>query len=167
MYMSKELMITEMYSEDWDQVKAIYLEGIATGNATFQTEAPSWENWNNGHLQDCRFVARTEGKIVGWTALSPISSRCIYSGVAEVSVYISEYVKGMGIGSKLLKTLIETSEQKGIWTLQSGIFPENTASLKLHNKFGFRVVGHRERIGKMNGIWRDIVLLERRSKIIS
>jgi L-amino acid N-acyltransferase YncA len=164
--MSNEIIIDDMIPADWKQVKSIYLEGIATGNATFQHEAPSWGNWNDGHLSDCRYVARAEGKVVGWTALSPISSRCIYSGVAEISVYVSECEKGMGVGSKLVKTLIENSEQKGFWTLQAGIFPENIPSLKLHHTLGFREVGLRERIGKMNGVWRDVLLLERRSKII-
>lgn len=165
--MRNAIVINEMLSGDWEQVKSIYLEGISTGNATFQNEAPSWEDWNNGHLSDCRFVAHAEGKVVGWIALSHISSRCVYSGVAEVSVYVSEHVKGMGVGSKLLKTLIEESKQKGFWTIQSGIFPENTASLQLHHKFGFREVGRRERIGKMKGVWRDVLLLERRSKVVN
>ncbi|MCL6571547.1 MAG: GNAT family N-acetyltransferase [Bacillus sp. (in: Bacteria)] len=164
--MCNGLRITEMVSGDWEEVKSVFLEGIASGNATFQTDAPSWENWDQGHLVDCRFVARTEGKVVGWTAVSPISSRCVYSGVAEVSVYVSKHVKGTGIGSKLLNNLINVSEHKGIWTLQSGVFPENISSLKLHHKFGFREVGLRENIGKMNGVWRDVVLLERRSKLV-
>lgn len=161
--MESKIHIDKMLSIDWDQVKEIYLEGIATGNATFQKEAPSWEEWDNGHILDCRIVARSNGKVLGWAALSPVSSRCVYSGVAEVSVYVSQNNEGKGIGSLLLKSLIEISEQKGFWTLQSGIFPENVSSLKLHYKSGFREVGRRERIGKMDGVWRDTILLERRS----
>ncbi|WP_312469799.1 N-acetyltransferase family protein [Neobacillus sp.] len=164
--METEFIINEMCPNDWEQVKSIYLEGINTGNATFQNEAPSWEDWNNNHLSECRFVARLKGSVIGWTALTPISSRCVYSGVAEVSVYVSDNARGLGVGSELLKALIEKSEQQGYWTLQSGIFPENIPSLKLHHKFGFREVGRREHIGKMNGVWRDVLLLERRSKIV-
>ncbi|RKL65872.1 N-acetyltransferase [Salipaludibacillus neizhouensis] len=161
--MDRTIHIDKMFSKDWEQVREIYLEGIATGNATFQKDAPSWETWDNGHILECRIVARSEGEILGWAALSPISSRCVYTGVAEVSVYVSQSSKGKGIGSSLLKSLIKISEQNGIWTLQAGIFPENTSSLILHNKHGFREYGRRERIGKMDGVWRDIILLERRS----
>lgn len=152
-----------MIAEDWGSVSAIYEEGILTGNATFQETVPSWEEWDESHLKGLRFVARVNGKVLGWTALSPISSRCVYKGVAEVSVYISKDARGMGIGSRLLERLIEQSEEKGYWTLQSGIFPENEASLQLHKKYGFVVVGKREKIGKLNGVWRDVLLLERRS----
>ncbi|MGG3466890.1 N-acetyltransferase family protein [Neobacillus pocheonensis] len=155
-----------MQNEDWEQVRAIYLEGIATGNATFQKEVPSWEDWDYNHIMECRIVARLEGNILGWAALSPISSRRVYSGVAEVSIYVGRISSGKGIGSTLLKSLIEISEQKKFWTLQSSIFPENISSLKLHYKFGFKEVGMRERIGKMDGIWRDTVLLERRSTVV-
>jgi phosphinothricin acetyltransferase len=155
-----------MQREDWEQVRNIYLEGIATGNATFQKEAPTWEEWDKGHITNCRLVALTEGTVVGWAALSYISSRSVYAGVAEVSIYVSQKENGMGIGSKLLKSLIECSEQEGYWMLQSGIFPENLASLKLHKRYGFREVGRRERIGQLNGIWRDTLLLERRSKVV-
>lgn len=155
-----------MLVEDWKQVREIYLEGITTGNATFQKEAPSWEEWDKSHKLDCRIVAQLEDKILGWAGLSPVSSRSVYAGVAEVSIYVSQSSKGKGIGSKLLKALIESSEQNGYWTLQSGIFPENVPSLKLHKKYGFREVGRRERIGQMDGIWRDTILLERRSKKI-
>lgn len=164
--MDSKLLIDKMLPIDWNQVREIYLEGIATGDATFQTEAPSWEEWDNGHLSECRLVARSKGKVLGWVALSPVSSRCVYAGVAEVSVYVRLDCKGKGIGSLLLKSLIELSEQKGFWTLQSGIFPENVSSLQLHYKFGFREVGRRERIGKMDGIWRDTILLERRSNVV-
>ncbi|MGG3860151.1 N-acetyltransferase family protein [Metabacillus fastidiosus] len=160
--MNNEMIINEMLSDDWDQVKSIYIEAINKGNATFDKEAPSWENWDTNHFATCRLVARLEGKVAGWAALTPISSRPAFSGVAEVSIYISELAKGKGIGSALLKALIENSEQEGFWTLQSGIFPENIASLNLHYKYGFREVGVREKIGKLDGVWRDIVLLERR-----
>ena len=154
-----------MSDSDWEQVRSIYLEGIATGHATFETDAPSWERWNAKHLPVCRIVARSNGIVVGWAALSPVSDRCVYAGVAEVSVYVGEGVRGHGIGYALLSALAETSEKHGIWTLQAGVFPENKASVNVHLRCGFREVGRRERLGKMNGIWRDVVLLERRSKI--
>lgn len=158
--------IRNLLPTDWEHVKLIYEKGIATGNATFQTSAPSWEEWNNSHLQRCRIIAEEDGKVVGWAALTSVSSRCVYAGVAEVSVYVDPAQSGKGIGSKLLEQLIELSEVDGIWTLQAGIFPENISSLKIHEKNGFRILGTREKIGKQNGIWRDTVLLERRSKII-
>jgi L-amino acid N-acyltransferase YncA len=154
--------IDSMRAADWDRVRQIYLEGIATGNATFATDAPSWETWNVSHRPDCRLVAREAGEIVGWAALSPVSSRCVYAGVAEVSIYIGEKSRGRGIGRVLLSALIEASENAGIWTLQAGIFPENTASIELHRRAGFRVVGIREKLGCMDGRWRDVVLMERR-----
>ncbi|MCA1060463.1 N-acetyltransferase family protein [Rossellomorea aquimaris] len=156
--------ISEMKKNDWNQVADIYLEGISTGNATFQKDVPSWEEWDGSHIKVSRIVARENDSILGWAALSPVSSRCVYSGVAEVSVYVSNQYNGKGIGSLLLNALIEISEQNGYWTLQSGIFPENVASIKLHEKHGFRIVGRREKIGKMDGVWRDTVLMERRSK---
>jgi L-amino acid N-acyltransferase YncA len=158
-----------MRPEDWDAVRAIYLEGIGTGNSTFEQSAPDWETWDQGHLESCRLVARAAGEVMGqvqgWTALSPVSRRQVYAGVAEFSVYVAERARGRGIGAALLQALVEVSEREGIWTLQSGIFPENTASLELCRRFGFRVVGTRERVGCMAGRWRDVVLLERRSKI--
>ena len=161
--------IDTMRDEDWEQVRSIYLEGIMTGHATFETDAPSWEKWNASHLRECRLVARcgesgNSGGIVGWAALGPVSERCVYSGVAEVSVYVGEKGRGHGTGRALLDALVEASEKCGIWTLQAGVFPENIASIKLHLKCGFREVGRRERLGKMNGAWRDVMLLERRSK---
>lgn len=162
----KNIIIDHMLKDDWEQVKCIYLEGIDSGNATFQTKAPSWQEWDNGHLQDCRLVARYESNILGWAALTPVSSSCAYAGVAEVSVYVREESNGNGVGSLLLSSLIEQSERKRIWTLQAGIFPENIPSLKLHYKFGFKDVGRRERIGQMNGVWRDVLLLERRSNVV-
>jgi L-amino acid N-acyltransferase YncA len=154
-----------MQSEDWEVVRAIYLEGIATGNSTFEQSAPDWQDWDQGHLASCRLVARVGNEVLGWTALSPVSRRQVYAGVAEFSVYVAERARGRGIGAALLKALIEASEREGIWTLQSGIFPENTSSLELCWRFGFRIIGTRERIGNMAGRWRDVVLLERRSVI--
>jgi L-amino acid N-acyltransferase YncA len=154
-----------MRPEDWGAVRAIYLEGIATGNSTFEQSAPDWQTWDQGHLESCRLVARSESEVLGWTALSPVSRRQVYAGVAEFSIYVAEHARGRGIGATLLRALIEVSEREGIWTLQSGIFPENTASLELCKRFGFRVVGTRERVGCMAGRWRDVVLLERRSAI--
>jgi phosphinothricin acetyltransferase len=164
--MSSEVKITAMEPGDWDQVKAIYLQGIATGNATFETDAPSWEQWSASHLSCARLVARQNDEVVGWAALSAVSQRCVYGGVAEVSVYISATSRGTGLGRKLLLALIDESERNGIWMLQAGMFPENAASLALHRGCGFREVGRRERIGKMNGVWRDTILLERRSPIV-
>jgi phosphinothricin acetyltransferase len=158
-------VVDEMKAGDWEQVRAIYLEGIATGVATFETSAPSWEKWDAGHLRKPRLVARDEaGAILGWAALSSVSDRCVYGGVAEVSVYVGEGGRGRGVGRALLGTLVEASEREGIWTLQAGVFPENTASIRLHMRCGFREVGRRERIGQLNGSWRDTLLLERRSQ---
>lgn len=151
---------------DWPSVKKIYEQGIATGNATFQTEAPSWEDWNKSHLKDCRFVLESNKQILGWAALSPVSSRCVYAGVAEVSVYVNPTLSGNGYGSILLNALIMESEKQGLWTLQSGVFRENIGSIRMHEKAGFREVGYREKIGKMNGTWRDTILLERRNQNI-
>ncbi|HEV8587544.1 MAG TPA: GNAT family N-acetyltransferase [Pyrinomonadaceae bacterium] len=159
-------IIGQMLSADWEQVREIYLEGIVTGNATFETEAPSWEAWDAAHLKFARLVARDGKGIVGWAALSPVSQRCVYSGVAEVSVYVSTARRQSGVGRKLLAALISASEENGIWTLQAGMFPENTASWALHERLGFREVGRRERIGKLNGVWRDTILLERRSRTV-
>jgi phosphinothricin acetyltransferase len=157
--------VDEMKAVDWEQVRAIYLEGIATGVATFETSAPSWEKWDAGHLRKPRLVARDEaGAILGWAALSSVSDRCVYGGVAEVSVYVGEGGRGRGVGRALLGALVEASEREGIWTLQAGVFPENAASIRLHLRCGFREVGRRERIGQLNGSWRDTLLLERRSQ---
>ena len=152
--------------EHWEAVRAIYLQGIATGNATFETGAPEWEAWDAAHFASCRIVARLGDEIVGWAAVSPVSKRHVYRGVAEVSAYVAERVRGRGIGKLLLGELITESEAAGIWTLQAGIFPENVASIELHKRLGFRIVGTRERIGQMNGRWRNTVLLERRSTIV-
>ena len=152
-----------MMPDDWQQVRSIYLEGIREGNSTFETEAPSWEKWDEGHLQIARFVARDGNRILGWAALSPVSKRSVYRGVAEVTVYVTESGRGLGVGSALLTALIQESERSGIWTLQASIFPENIASAKLHLRFGFREVGRRERIATLSGVWRDTLLFERRS----
>ena len=161
-----EIIIRAMAAEDWEAVRAIYHAGIATGQATFETETPSWIDWNKAHLRAPRLVAVSDEVIVGWAALSPVSGRTVYAGVAEVSVYVDENVRGRGVGSLLLAALVTQSENEGIWTLQASIFPENAASISLHKAFGFREVGTRRRIGKLHGVWRDTVLLERRSESI-
>jgi phosphinothricin acetyltransferase len=158
--------ITPMQRSDWEAVRHIYEEGIATGHATFETEVPGWETWNASHLRECRLVAREEGRIVGWGALSPGSSRCVYGGVAEVSVYVATGAAGKGIGRALLRDLVAESERHGIWTLQAGVFPENVASLALHRACGFREMCVRERLGKLAGVWRDVVIFEKRSRIV-
>ncbi len=157
--------IADMTAGEWDEVRAIYLEGLATGDATFERSAPDWERWDAGHLPYCRLLAREGCEVLGWAALSPVSSRCVYGGVAEVSVYVAERARGRGIGRLLLGELVAASERHGIWTLQAAIFPENQASIALHQRAGFRVVGVRERMGSMDGRWRDVVLMERRSAI--
>ena len=162
----QDMEIRKLTAEDWQQVELIYQKGIDTGNATFQTSAPSWEYWDNSHLKSCRITMQEDGKVIGWAALTPVSSRCVYAGVAEVSVYVDPAHSGKGIGLALLNELVRQSEKEGIWTLQAGIFPENTASLRIHEKAGFRTLGTREKIGKQNGIWRDTALLERRSSVI-
>ncbi len=161
-----ECVIDKMEMGDWASVRSVYLEGILTGQATFETEAPDWERWDSSHLPQCRLVARRGETVAGWAALSPVSSRRVYSGVAEVSVYVAGKLRGFGIGLELLNALIVCSEQHGIWTLQAGILPENVSSLALHMKCGFREVGRRARIGKLGGTWRDVVLLERRSEVV-
>lgn len=158
--------IDEMRGEDWEQVRAIYLEGVATGHATFETEAPSWERWDAGHLRQPRLVARGADGILGWAAVSPVSQRRAYAGVAEVSVYVGAGGRGRGVGRALLEALVGESEMCGIWTLQAGVFPENAASVRLHLRCGFREVGRRERIGRLSGVWRDTLLFERRSKVV-
>lgn len=161
-----ELEIRTMRPEDWPLVASIYEAGIATGNATFETEAPPWDSWDRDHLDEPRLVASRGGAAVGWAALSPVSDRCVYQGVAEISVYVDPAATRQGVGRALLRALVEASEEAGIWTLQTGIFPENTASLTLHQGCGFRIVGRRERIGRMGDRWRDVVFLERRSPTI-
>jgi phosphinothricin acetyltransferase len=164
--MSSEITVRRMTREDWDEVRAIYLEGIATGLATFETDAPGWERWESAHLECARLVAiNSDQKIVGWAALSPTSARAVYAGVAEVSVYVRSKHWGRGIGRRLLRGVVTESEKHGIWTLQAGIFAENHASLALHKSCGFREVGRRERIAKLKDRWHDTVILERRSRV--
>ena len=157
------VIIDQMRASDWEAVRAIYLEGIRSGHSTFETDAPSWEKWDEGHLSIARFVMRDGEGVLGWAALSPVSKRHVYRGVAEVTVYVSEDAQGQGIGRALLEALIDESEKNGIWTLQASIFPENIASVQLHLRCGFREVGRRERIAMLNGVWRDTLLFERRA----
>jgi phosphinothricin acetyltransferase len=160
------IAITAMTAEDWDQVRAIYLEGIASGQATFETEAPTWEQWDAGHHPFARVVARREGRVVGWGALSPVSRRKCYAGVAEVSVYVAASERGKGVGRRLLEAVIAESEHQEIWTLQGATFPSNVSSLRLQRSCGFRVIGRRERIAQLHGEWRDTILTERRSSVV-
>lgn len=159
------MLVRELVAADWPRVRAIYEDGIASGDATFETEAPSWEEWDAGHLA-LRLVAERDGDVVGWAALSAVSDRCVYQGVAEASVYVAEAARGAGVGRALLEEIVARSEEAGIWTLQAGIFPENEASLRLHRACGFREVGVRERLGEVEGVWRDVLLLERRSGVV-
>ncbi len=158
--------ILNLTPDHYTSVAEIYREGIATGNATFQTDAPAWDEWDKSHLPHSRIVAIDKDEVVGWAALTPVSGRCVYAGVAEVSVYIRARQRGKGLGTQLLQRLITDSETNDIWTLQAGIFPENLPSIKIHERLGFRRIGYRERIGQMNGKWRDTVLLEKRSKVV-
>ena len=161
------MRISQMTPTDWPAVRAIYETGIATGHATFQTAAPEWEAWDAGHLRSCRIVAHDDSnKVSGWAALSAVSSRPVYAGVCEVSVYVAPEARGRGVGRELLEALITAAEADGRWTLQAGIFPENAASLALHERCGFRIVGRRERLGRLHGVWRDVLLLERRSAAV-
>ena len=162
-----DLRIREMKKEDWERVASIYKEGIDTKVATFQTDIPTYEAWDQSHIKTCRLVAEENNTVLGWTALTPYSGRCVYSGVAEVSVYVKADCKGRQIGEKLLRELITASEEEGIWTLQSGILEINQASIALHKKVGFRMVGFRERIARdHNGVWQNTVLMERRSATV-
>jgi len=161
-----EIELRPMTENDWLGVLKIYKEGLATGHATFEQEAPTYLEWDGSHLKNCRTVALSQNQIAGWAALSPVSGRCVYAGVAEVSIYVSDKFRGHKIGKRLLEKLIIESEEEGLWTLQAGVFPENIPSIKIHEQLGFRKVGYRESIGEMNGIWRDTILLEKRSKRI-
>jgi L-amino acid N-acyltransferase YncA len=161
-----EVRFRSLRKKDWDSVAEIYKQGIESGNATFETEIPSWDKWDSKHLKTCRIATEYEKKVIAWAALVPVSDRKVYSGVAEITIYVSNKYQGLKIGTKLLEKMILESEKAGIWTLQAVIFPGNTASLKIHQKHGFREVGYREKIGKMNGNWRDTILLERRSKVV-
>ena len=158
--------IRDLRPADWPEVASIYEAGIRSGNATFETSVPPWETWDESHRRQ-RVVAVEEGRVVGWAALSAFSSRACYAGVAEVSVYVAPDAHGRGVGRSLLDALIEAADAAGVWTLQAGVFPENEASIALHERCGFRVVGTRERIGKIDGAWRDVVLLERRSRRVT
>lgn len=158
-----DLQILPLLPEHWPAVEAVYAQGIAGGDATFETRTPAWERWDATHRPDCRLVAVLEGEVIGWAALSPVSARPAYRGVAEVSVYVADGNRVAGVGSRLLRALIRASEEAGVWTLQASVFPENEATLRLHRRCGFREVGRRERIGELAGRWRDTVLLERRS----
>lgn len=168
-----EIIVARMKPEDWPKVREIYLEGINTGHATFEAEVPEWKEWDIRHLKEPRLVARVNNnkEIAGWAALSPVSMRQVYAGVAEVSIYVGAAYRGQGIGSLLLAALITASEKQGIWTLQAGIFPENQASINLHLKHGFQILGRRKKIGRMtfgelSGVWRDVILMERRSSVV-
>jgi phosphinothricin acetyltransferase len=161
-----DLIIDPLMPDDWEQVRAIYLEGIASGQATFETDAPAWEEWDAAHLSVCRLAARANGWLVGWAALSPVSRRRCYAGVAEASVYVATDHRGRGVGTALLQALVAASEAHGIWTLQGSTFAENAASLHLQAACGFRVIGRRERIARHHGVWRDTVLTERRSPVV-
>ena len=165
------MTILPLTAAHWPQVLAIYAQGIATGHATFQTTTPAWAEWDHNHLPHSRLVAVDadyggSGEVLGWVALSPVSGRCVYGGVAEVSVYVAGTARGRGVGRQLLAALVAESEAHGIWTLQAGIFPENTTSISIHAGAGFREVGRRERIGQLHGVWRDTLLLERRSAVV-
>ncbi len=161
-----DLRVETLSAAVWPQVRAIYEEGIAGRQATFETEAPSWSEWDAAHLPHCRLIAVGGGTVLGWAALSPVSRRPCYAGVAEVSVYVAERARGTGVGRLLLERLIAAAERHGIWTLQGATFPENVASLRLQQSCGFRVVGRRERVARLDGVWRDTVLSERRSRVV-
>jgi phosphinothricin acetyltransferase len=160
---SSTATIEALRPEHWHGVARVYEEGIATRNATFETEVPTWEAWDSSHLPDHRFVALREGEVVGWVAVGPVSGRCVYAGVVENSVYVAEAARGQGIGRSLLEALIVSTEAAGIWTIEAGMFPENEGSIRLHQALGFETVGTHKRLGKLEGVWRDVLMLERRS----
>lgn len=164
--MGNDLQLAPMQPVDWPDVARIFAEGIATGNATFETEVPTWDAWDRGHAAPCRLVARLGERIVGWSALSPYSSRRVYAGVAELGIYVAALAREQGVGRRLLAATVEASEAAGYWTLQAGVLADNQASLALHRAAGFREVGRRERIGQLAGVWRDVILLERRSSSV-
>jgi phosphinothricin acetyltransferase len=159
--------IRDLRPDHWLEVAWIYADGIATGNATFETDVPTWDAWDRAHCAEHRFVAIADERVVGWVALMAFSDRPCYAGVAEISAYVGENARGRGVGSALLERASASTEAAGIWTLETGVFPENEPSLALLKRFGFREVGIRERIGKLDGVWRDVVLLERRSEVIA
>lgn len=158
-----EYDIVEMRPQHWERVRQIYLEGLETGQASFETEAPNWDRWNESHHPHCRLVVCDKGLVVAWAALSPVSKRVCYAGVAEISLYVAASHRGRGIGRKLLRALVEASEDNGIWSLNGSTFPENTDSIQVQLACGFRIVGRRERIARHYGVWRDTVITERRS----
>jgi L-amino acid N-acyltransferase YncA len=161
------VIIRRLVESDYPEIVRIYLEGIATGLATFETSAPDWPTWNQSHLPTCRLAAVDESDhLLGWAALSPVSNRCVYAGVAENSLYVSADARGQGVGRALLTRLVEESEAAGLWTIQAGITAGNEASIHLHSECGFRMVGYREKIGRMNGVWYDTVIMERRSEVV-
>lgn len=161
------MKIRPLLPSHWPRVQEIYAQGIATGHATFETSVPEWEAWDRSHVRTCRLVAEEEGGAMGgWAALSPVSDRCAYGGVGEVSVYVAEEARRKGVGTLLLDALVAASEAAGFWTLQAGVFPENRGSVRLHERCGFRVVGTRERLGMLHGVWRDVLLMERRSGVV-
>ncbi len=160
------LTIRQFEKSDFPSVKKIYQEGIDTGHATFQTKAKKWKEWDESILQECRLVAVENNSVIGWAGLSSVSNRCVYTGIAEVTVYVANESAGKGVGKRLLGELVSASEQAGYWTLQAGIFPENKGSIAIHEKNGFRILGVREKLGKMGDVWRDILLMERRSSVV-
>jgi phosphinothricin acetyltransferase len=162
-----QITISDLRPEHWPEVARIYGEGISTGDATFETLVPGWEEWDSSHLEEHRFVAVREGVVAGWVAVSGVSDRCVYGGVVENSVYVDADSRGQGIGRLLLEHLISSTEAAGVWTIQTGIFPENSGSVRLHEQVGFEVVGRRKQLGKLHGVWRDVLLLERRSLTIT
>jgi phosphinothricin acetyltransferase len=161
-----DLVIDELCPEDWEQVRQIYLDGLATGQASFEVEAPSWESWDKNHHSHSRLVARQDSRVVAWAALAPVSIRRCYAGVAEVSLFVAEDERGRGVGKRLLQAVIDSSEKQGIWSLYGAAFPENQASLRLQLSCGFRIVGRRERIAQHHGVWRDTIITERRSRVV-
>jgi L-amino acid N-acyltransferase YncA len=161
------VIVRDLRPSDWPEVARIFEEGIETGNATFETEVPTWEEWDAAHVDEHRLVAERDGQVVGWIALVPASPRECYAGVAEVSVYVAADSRRKGFGASLLAAAVESAERGGLWTLQTGVFPENEASFRLLQRFGFRAVGTRERIGQLHGAWRDVVLFERRSEVVA
>ncbi len=161
-----DFTIDALREDDWPQERSIYLEGIATGQATFETDAPDWEQWDSNHLAQCRLVARFEGRVLGWAALSPVSRRTVYSGVVDESIYVAAAARGKGVGRALLGTLVKDSEEAGIWSIQAGIFRENQASVALHRRCGFREIGYQKSKGCLHGVWHDVILMERRSETV-
>ena len=164
---STAITVEALREDHWPGVARVFDEGIATRNATFETEVPTWAAWDSSHLSDHRFVALRDNEVVGWAAVSPVSGRCCYAGVVEDSVYVAEAARGQGVGKRLLEALIDSTEAAGIWTIQAGMFPENEGSIRLHEAAGFERVGTHKRLGKLDGLWRDVLMLERRSESIN